>query len=101
MILEIYENQDSQTDWWIDLEFRKVLHELSKSILNDVEDPKGFQGNINNFNANDRKKISDALSAAYEKAIDAWEYEREEKQKEAINKWREILGVDFPKYTGD
>lgn len=101
LILEIYENKDSQTDWWIDLEFRKVLHELSKSILNDVEDPKGFQGNINNFNANDRKKISDALSAAYEKAIDAWEYEREEKQKEAINKWREILGVDFPKYTGD
>ena len=65
-----------------------------------MEDPKGIQGNINNFNSSDRKKISDALYDAYKKAIEARNYERDEKQKEAINKWREVLGSDFPKYTG-
>ena len=101
MILQIYEDQEPAQGWWIDLEFQKVLLGLSKSILNDVEDPKGIQGNINNFNADDRKKISEALHTAYDKAVKASTLESSEKQKEAINKWREVLGNDFPEYTED
>lgn len=100
MILNIYDNIDTQEHWWIDIEFKNTLFELSKAIKKDVEDPKGIQGNINNFNSSDREKISDALYDAYKKAIEARNYERDEKQKEAINKWREVLGSDFPKYTG-
>ena len=101
MILQIYENQEPAQRWWIDLEFKKTLLELSKSILNDVEDPKGIQGNINNFNAGDRNKISEALLSAYDKAVEAFTLESSKKQKEAINKWREVLGNDFPEYTED
>ena len=101
MILQIYENQKPAQNWWIDLEFRDTLLNLSTSILNDVEDPKGIQGNINNFDADDREKISDALLAAHDKAAAAWALESRKKQREAINKWREVLGNDFPEYTVD
>lgn len=99
MILNIYDNADVKEHWWIDIEFKNTLYELSKAVKNDVEDPKGIQGNINNFSLDDRKKISDALYDAYSKAVEARSYEQDKKQKEAINKWREVLGSDFPKYT--
>lgn len=99
MILDIYERKNAKDHWWIDLEFRDVLYDLSQTIKNNVEDPKGIQGNINNFSSEDRKKISDALYDTYNKAVEATNYEKDKKQKEAINKWSEVLGSDFPKYT--
>ena len=99
MILNIYDNTDAKEHWWIDIEFENTLYALSQAVKNDVEDPKGIQGNINNFNSDARKKISDALYDAYSKAVEARSYEKDKKQKEAINKWREVLGSDFPKYT--
>lgn len=101
MILDIYEKKAVETNWWIDIEFRGVLLELSRMIKYDIEDPKGIQGNINYFNKNDREKISDALYKAYEKADEAGKYENDGKQKEAINKWGEVLGSSFPTYSGN
>ncbi|MDO5380216.1 MAG: hypothetical protein Q4E98_05015 [Acidaminococcaceae bacterium] len=101
MILNIYENNETSGNWWIDLEFRYILDKLSNDIKNDVEDPKGIQGNLNYFSMEDRNKISAALSDAYSKAEEAGKLEADGKQKEAIKKWREILGDKFPEYTGD
>ena len=58
MILSIYDSKDEKSNWWIDLEFRDVLYELSKAIKKDVDDPKGMQGNLNTFSTEDRQKIS-------------------------------------------
>lgn len=99
MILNVYDNMDENKNWRIDIEFKNTLYELSKIIMKNVEDPKGIQENINNFDLNDREKISNALYKAYEKAEEAREYEKDGKIKEAINKWGEILGKNFPKYT--
>lgn len=99
MILNIYNSIDTSDNWWIDIEFKNTLYKLSESIKKDVEDPKGIQGNINQFDLADREKISDALYKAYKKAVEARSYEDDKKQKEAINKWREVLGSNFPKYT--
>lgn len=101
MILSIYDSKDEKSNWWIDLEFRDVLYELSKAIKKDVDDPKGMQGNLNTFSTEDRQKISTALYNAYSTALEASRYESDGKQKEAINKWGEILGDDFPTYTGN
>lgn len=101
MILNIYENKDEKKNWWIDLEFKDVLYELSLAIKNDVDDPKGIQGNLNTFNAEDRQKISNALYNVYYKACEATKYENEGKQKQAIEKWGEVLGNEFPDYTGN
>lgn len=100
MILNKYENVDSSNNWWIDLEFRDTLMYLSSAIKLDVSDPKGIQGNLNEFCWSDRCKISDALMKTYQKACDAVKLEIDAKdQKSAINKWREILGDEFPEYT--
>lgn len=56
MILNIYEDKDEDTNWWDDIEFKNVLHELSLAIKNDVDDPKKIQGNLNTFSIEDRKK---------------------------------------------
>lgn len=99
MILNVYDNMDETENWRIDIELKNTLYELSKVIMENVEDPKGIQKNINNFDLNDREKISNALYKAYEKAEEAREYEKDGKIKEAINKWGEIFGREFPKYT--
>ena len=101
MILKIYEEKDAETNWWIDLECRDVLYKLSKAIKYDVKDPKGMQGNINKFDIYERIKISSALYSAYEKAAEAASYESQVNQKKAIETWGDILGLEFPEYTGN
>lgn len=101
MILRKYENENTFENWWIDLEFIDSLKYLSSAILSDVNDPKGIQGNLNSFCRDDRYKISEALTNAYNKAVEASNMERDKDQKSAITKWREILGSNFPEYTGD
>lgn len=101
MILEIYENMSASNKWWIDLEFKDVLYRLSEAIKYDINDPKGMQGNINNFDIYDRIKISNALCMAHEKAAEAANYERQGDQKRAIETWGDILGLEFPEYTGN
>ncbi|WP_300358574.1 hypothetical protein [Fusobacterium sp.] len=99
MILDRYETL-SKNNWRIDLEFRDTLKYLSSAILYSVHDPKGIQGDLNTFTTEDRKKISYALSVAYEKSVEAINREINNKdQKGAINKWREVLGNEFPEYT--
>lgn len=84
----------------IDFQFRDTLEYLATAILNRVDDPKGIQGDLNIFSWEDRCKISDALSTAHEKAVEAVYLEIINKnQKEAIAKWQEILGPAFPDYT--
>lgn len=99
MILNIYDNIDTEDSWSIGIEFKNTLYKLSKAIRNDVEDYKGIQGNINRFDLADREKISNALYETYKKTVEAQNYEEDKKQKEAINKWREVLGSNFPQYT--
>lgn len=102
MILQKYENKAIPENWWIDLEFKDLLLYLSSTILFDVYDPKGIQGNLNSFCLTDRKKISSALINAYNKASEASNLEIQNKdQKSAIMKWREVLGNDFPEYTSN
>ena len=102
MILNRYETMETPEHWWIDLQFRDTLAYLSSAILKRVDDPKGIQGDLNTFCWEDRCKISDALSSAYEKAVVAANIELNEKdQNVAIAKWQEVLGPAFPDYTDE
>ena len=38
---------------------------------------------------------------AHEKAAEAANYERQGDQKRAIETWGDILGLEFPEYTGN
>lgn len=54
---------------------------------------------MNDFSLEDRNKISKALTNAYSEACEARKYESEGNQKDAIQKWGEVLGSNFPEYT--
>lgn len=102
MILNRYESIDAPDLWWIDIQFRDTLAYLADAILKKVDDPKGIQGDLNSFCWEDRRKIRDALLKAHNKAAEAIKLEIDSKdQKSAIAKWSEVLGNDFPEYTGD
>lgn len=102
MILNKYETMEKLESWWLDLQFRDILNYLASAILRRVDDPKGIQGDLNSFSWEDRCKISEALSAAHEKAVEAANLEINKKdQKAAIAKWKEVLGSEYPNYTDD
>jgi len=101
MILNRYEMMSNSQNWWIDMEFRDTLEYLSSAILQNIEDPKHIQGNINQYNFYERKSISQAMKRAYEKACVAVSLDvGDGDQKASTNKWKEILGDSFPSYTG-
>ena len=100
MILNRYENMSTPDKWWIDVEFRNTLQYLSMAIYNSVNDPKGIQGDLNSFSYSEKSKISEALSNAHSKAVEAFNLEAIVKdQKAAVKKWKEVLGLGFPDYT--
>ncbi len=99
MVLNRYENMATPVNWWIDVQFRDTLNYLSNAIYNEVYDPKGIQGNLNEFTYSEKKNISDALAKAYIKSREAVAAESDS-QRIAIKKWREVFGLYFPEYTG-
>ncbi len=98
IILNIYETKPEQDYYYFDLEFRDLLSEISRRIRESVYDPKGIQGNINRYTYGEKTERSLALSFAHKIAYEARELEKNGDQKAAIEKWKEILGNEFPNY---
>ncbi len=98
IILNYYDAKVNVSDY-IDFEIRDFFNHLQNVIYYSVMDPKGFQGELNTLDYNTQKKISDLANASYEKAVQAIDYETEEKDmQKSINKWGEIFGSNFPSY---
>lgn len=84
---------------YIDLCFKDALKYIADHIVYPVYDMKGIQGNINTLSLIDQYTLQSKAQSDYDKACEASNAELQEKnQKKAINKWREILGGDFPIY---
>ncbi len=99
MILDYYIENTSTASRFVDIELVNIFFDIHKRIYNSINDPKNIQGNLNNLTHDEKKKISDKAYESYEKAFDARKDEQENNYKDSINKWREIFGVDFPKYN--
>jgi hypothetical protein len=99
LILSYYEDKVTDTSSYVDLEIPGVLQFIQTSILNSVDDPKGIQGDINALSFVDRLKISQKAEIDYHKAIEARQLENDKDMRGSINKWREILGDSFPKFS--
>lgn len=84
---------------YIDIRFKNALKYIADHITSPVYDMKDIQGNINTIDILDKYILKEKAQSDYEKACEAIKYETEEKDhKKSINKWREILGGDFPTY---
>lgn len=97
MIINFADSQAVLNEY-IDLRFRDALSYIAGHILNPVYDMKGIQGDINNLGIDDKLRLQQKAWTDYNKACEAWQQEQAGNHKEAIKKWGEILGSDFPTY---
>ena len=92
-------DEEESLDRWIDIRFKNALKYIADRITSPVYDMKEIQGNINTLDILDKYTLKNKAQTDYEKAYEAIQLETEEKDhKKSINKWREILGEDFPTY---
>lgn len=98
MLLAYFESKYECSEY-VDFAFRDALLHIASVAYNSVQDCKGIQGDLNNLTYEDRRKISNRALSDYNKAVEAWNYEKDGDHKSAINKWREIFGIYFPEYT--
>lgn len=99
MILNYYDSAGVNSSTYIDVElpnlFAYVYHQIHKSL----NDPKGFQGDLNTLSRDERNSIQERAKLDYNRSKVAREFETNGKQKESIEKWREIFGSEFPTYN--
>ena len=99
MILNYYDSAGVNSSTYIDVElpnlFAYVYHQIHKSLY----DPKGFQGDLNRLTWSERNSIQERAKLDYNRSKEARDFETNGKQKESIEKWREIFGPEFPTYT--
>lgn len=99
LVIEYYLTKQTIASKFVDIELVDVFIDLHSRIFNNVNDPKGIQGNINNLTQDEKQKISSKAYDDYSDAFDARKLEQEKDMKGSINKWREIFGCNFPQYT--
>lgn len=98
-IIEYYQTKSTKASQFVDIELVDVFNDLHNRIFNNINDPKGIQGNINNLTPDEKRKISQKAYDDYVIAYNARQLEQRSDMKGSINKWREIFGDEFPKYT--
>lgn len=101
MILNYYfVNRFTKASQYVDLEIPNILGHIQSAVWGSVNDPKEIQGDINTLSWDDRLKISTRAGLDYQKAVEARNLETDGKHKESIQKWGEIFGSAFPRFTG-
>lgn len=98
IILDYYTNTSRAATQFVDIELVQVFYYIYNNIYSSVSDPKNIQGNINNLTFEEKRKISERAYTDYLKASSARKYEQENKYKESIDLWQEVLGKEFPEY---
>lgn len=98
MILDYYTEKTTVASQFVDIELVDVFLAIHRRVYHPVNDPKNIQGDLNNLNSEDKKKIFDRAYQDYVRAFEARKLEREKNDKDSVNKWVEIFGDKFPKY---
>lgn len=97
MIINFADSQ-AELNKYIDFRFRDALNYIVEHIFDPVYDMKGIQGDINNLGLGDQWCLWQKAWTDYNKACEAWLKEKDGNHEEAIKKWGEIFGSDFPTY---
>lgn len=99
MILNYYDTNGRTSSPNIDVELPNLFALVYHGVIQPLYDPKGYQGDLNHLSSDERSSIQSRAKLDYERANDALQLATQGKQKEAIAKWGEIFGSDFPIYT--
>ncbi|MCZ8196948.1 MAG: hypothetical protein O9267_05035 [Flavobacterium sp.] len=99
MILNYYDTANVNSSTYVYKElpnlFAYVYHQIHKSL----NDPKGFQGDLNTLTWSERNSIQERAKLDYNRSKEALDFETNGKPKESIEKWGEIFGSEFPTYN--
>ena len=98
MVINYYKQDFVTCGSYIDMEFIKVLNYLKEAVKNPVDDPKGILGDLNQIDSLDALLISSKIEIHYNKAKEARELETNGDIEGCFDKWKEVLGNDFPDY---
>lgn len=98
MILNYYEDNGTIASQFVDIEIPKIILYINCNIMENVNDSKNIQGNINNLSYEDKIKIKSKSYTDYHNAIKARQCEEDKDMKGSIGKWREVFGDSFPKF---
>jgi hypothetical protein len=99
LILDYYGAPNTNSTMYIDVELPNLLAIVYNKVHQPLNDPKGYQGDINHLSWEERKTVQARAKLDYERANEARKFETDGKQKESIQKWGEIFGPAFPIYT--
>lgn len=99
MILNYYDSANVTSSTYIDRELPNLFAYVYNQIHKSLYDPKGFQGDLNTLTWSERNSIQERAKLDYIRSKEAIDFETKGKQKESIEKWREIFGGEFPTYT--
>ena len=98
LVINFVKSMGKQNDY-NDINIKDFFNYLYFNIGNDIQDPKGIQGNINSLTFEQRDRISNKAKSCYETAKIALDFEIEENnQEKAIENWQIIFGDKFPSY---
>ncbi len=96
LILNYYDTKTSSNS--IRVEILNILAHIHHNVGLPLNDPKGFQGDINHLTVEERDKIKNKAAEDYHKTKKANAAEENGNIKESIEIWTEIFGGNFPKY---
>ena len=99
LILQYYDSTTVNSSTYIDVELPNLFAYVYHQIHQSLNDPKGFQGDLNKLTWDERNSIQERAKLDYHRSVAAREFETNGKQKESIEKWREIFGPEFPIYS--
>lgn len=97
LILQYYSGSVTSVQW-VDRELPKLFGYIYYNVQKSLNDPKGFQGDINHLTYEERLKIQEKAKVDYNKAMKAIGFEGAGNMTDAIKLWGEIFGDEFPKY---
>jgi hypothetical protein len=99
LILQYYDSLTVNSSTYIDVELPNLFAYVYHNIHKSLNDPKGFQGDLNKLTWNERNSIQERAKLDYNRSLQAREFETNGKQKESIEKRGEIFGSEFPTYS--
>ena len=99
MILNYYDAVGVNSNNYISAELPNLFAYVYHQVHNTLYDPKGFQGDLNTLTFDQRNSIQERARLDYHRSNEARNSEANGRHKEAIEKWTEIFGSEFPTYT--
>lgn len=82
----------------IDLDIRNFFLYLYHNIEKNFDDPKGFQGNINDLSDSERLDVKNGAFDMYQICCNAYSLKKNYEYEKSIKEWQRVFGWRFPNY---